>query len=213
MRWPDASLYRYLYGTDSRVVSSPGEVVQIEHVEVDRHVDGVKEIPSGFFTLPDAENISAVIFSNEGTIPKFNRMGFDPYRYPFLRMIRVGSCVDYDPRATIPKAFAYLVGDAREGWGHGVYVYHNPNAKYPIPLDFFRGLGGQHWFANGHPCHELTDFSPFASTTCVYVAERGKLLSMSDAQLRARARKVADGFQAEMQREVGLLAWRDKFIG
>ena len=213
MRWPDASLYRYLYGTESRVVSLPGEVVQVEHIEVDRHVDGVKEIPSGFFGLPDAENISAVIFSNEGTVPKFNRMGFDPNRYPFLRMIRVGSCVDYDPRATIPQAFAYLVGDAPEGWGHGAYVYHNPNAKCPVPLGFFRGLGGQHWFNDGQLRNELRDFAPLTSTTCVYVAASGeRYLTLSDDQLRENAREIRDRFQAKMRSEVGFLAWRDRFV-
>ena len=123
MRWPDASLYRYLYGSDARVVSSPGEVVRIEHQRIDKHVDGAKLIPSNFFDLPDAENVSAIMFSNEGTIPKFKRMGFEPNKHPFMRMIRVGGCVDFDPRATIPRAFAYLVGDDLEDWGHGVYVY------------------------------------------------------------------------------------------
>ena len=214
MRWPDASLHRYLYGTESRVVSSPGEVVQVEHIKVHRHVDGAKDIPSGFFNLPEAENVSAVVFSNEGTVPKFNRMGFNPDKYPFLRMIRVGSCVDYDPKATIPQAFAYLVGDAPEGWCHGAYVYHNPNAKYPISREFFRGLGGQHWFADGKFRNEMTDFAPFASTTHVFLAKPGERhLTISDDRLRGQARKMVEQFQAEMERQVGFLAWRDKFVG
>jgi hypothetical protein len=36
---------------------------------------GQKVIPSGFFDLPGPENVSAVLFSNSGTISKFNRMG------------------------------------------------------------------------------------------------------------------------------------------
>lgn len=42
---------------------------------VDVHRWGPKEIPAGFFRLPGAENISAVIFNNSATISKFNRMG------------------------------------------------------------------------------------------------------------------------------------------
>ena len=129
LRRNDISLVRYLYGSDDKVVSLPGEYVKLEHLKVETHETGDKKIPSGYFELPGAENISAVIFSNEGTIPKFKRMAFDFEKYPFVRMIRSGTCVDFDPTATYPKAFGYLVGDAPEDWGHGVYVYHNPNAN------------------------------------------------------------------------------------
>ena len=207
LRWSDAPLIRYLYGSDGRVVSSPGEVVEIEYTAVDKHVDGVKEIPSGFFNLSDAKNVSAVMFSNEGTIPKFKRMGFDPSRYPSLRMIRVGQRVDFDPRATLPKAFGYLVGDAPEEWCHGAYVYHNPNATHPLPLEFFRKLGGQHWVANGRPRNELREFSPFSSITISF--NEGRL---SDDQLRAHALEMAGELDEQMHRDAGLLAWRDLFI-
>ena len=36
---------------------------------------GETTIPSGFFKLPDADNVSAVIASNEATLPKYNRIG------------------------------------------------------------------------------------------------------------------------------------------
>ncbi len=207
VRSSDAPLIRYLYGSDGRVVSSPGDVVKIAYTTVDRHSDGAKVIPSGFFALPGAENVSAVFFSNEGTIPKFKRMGFDPNKYPFLRMIRVGQCVDFDPRATVPQAFGYLVGDAPETWSHGAYVYHNPNAKYPIPLDFFSTLGGQHWITDGQPHNKLREFSPFASITISFTQGR-----LSDDELRAHARERASELDELMHRDAGLLAWKDMFI-
>ena len=52
-----------------------------------------------------------------------------------VRMIRVGSRTDFDPRATVRRAFAYLVGDDAEDW-HGIAVFHNPRAKHPMLLDF-----------------------------------------------------------------------------
>jgi hypothetical protein len=49
--------------------------VIITHTPIDKHKSGTKETPSAFFAQPNAENVSAVLFSNSGTIPKFNRMG------------------------------------------------------------------------------------------------------------------------------------------
>jgi hypothetical protein len=34
-----------------------------------------QNIPAGFFRQPDAENVSAVLASNQATLTKFNRMG------------------------------------------------------------------------------------------------------------------------------------------
>jgi transposase InsO family protein len=42
--------------------------------KVTTHHWGTKEIPSGFFDLPDAEHVSAVLFNSSGTIAKFNRI-------------------------------------------------------------------------------------------------------------------------------------------
>ena len=138
--------FKYLYGMDHKVVSRPGEPVQIEIVKIAAHRDGDKVIPSGFFDLPEADNVSAVIFSNEGTIPKFNRMGFDFAKHSGVRMVRVGLMMDFDPSATVPAVFGFLVGDFGEEWGHGMSVYHNPNAKHPIPATFFDGFSRQYRF-------------------------------------------------------------------
>jgi hypothetical protein len=213
IRRNDISLVRYLYGTDDKVISLPGEYVKLEHIKVEEHKVGDKKIPSGFFALPDAENVSAVIFSNEGTIPKFKRMAFDFDKYPFVRMIRSGTCVDFDPTATYPKAFGYLVGDAPEDWAHGVYVYHNPKAKHPIPLDFFRGIGGQIWVKDGEMDNEFRDFSPFASLTINFEAKPAEdRLGVSDEYLRAFARKKTIELEELLKQDLEFHAWRDKFV-
>jgi hypothetical protein len=213
IRRNDISLFRYLYGTDAKVISLPGEYVKLEHIKVETHEAGEKRIPSGYFELPGAENVSAVIFSNEGTIPKFKRMAFDFDRYPFVRMIRSGTCLDFDPTATYPKAFGYLVGDAPEDWGHGVYVYHNPNAMHPIPLSFFKAIGGQHWVKDGVEDNEFRDFSPFASLTITFEAKPGEdRLRVSDDYLRALAAKKTMELDALLKRDLEFHAWRDQLI-
>lgn len=50
---------------------------ELPHTAPALSYDVKKQIPSGFFNLPDAENVSAVLFTNTGTIPKFLRMAND----------------------------------------------------------------------------------------------------------------------------------------
>lgn len=194
------------------MVSLPGEVVKLETLKVENHT-AWKTIPSAFFTWEGAENISAVIFSNEGTIAKFGRMAFEFEKYPYVRMIRVGGCVDFDPTATYPKAFGYLVGDAPEDWAHGAYVYHNPRALYPVPLDFFRGIGGQHWMVDGELHNEFRDFSPFTSLTMTYQAPEGmEKVPLDDNTLRKLAASKAMALEEENKKLLEFHAWRDQLI-
>ena len=213
IRTSDAPLVRYLYGVEHKVVSLPGESVRIEFAKVPSHKHGTKEIPSGFFDLPGAENVSAVIFSNEGTLMKFNRMGFNFQSYPGVRMVRVGFTVDFDPSATAPATFGYLVGDFYEEWGHGMMVYHNPNAIHPIPIGFFEGFSGIHWIEDGQYENLFRDFSPHSSVTVTYQTRGSeRKLSVLDRILRKEARRKASELAA-IAEGAELLAWRDKFVG
>ena len=213
VRTSDAPLFRYLYGMDHKVVSLPGEPVEIEIVKVATHKHGDKEIPSGFFDLPGAENVSAVVFSNEGTIMKFNRMGFRFEKYREVRMVRVGFTMDFNPAATAPAAFGYLVGDFDEEWGHGMSVYHNPNATHPVPVNFFEGFSGRHWFENGNYENLFRDFSPYSSVTATHLTTgyQNELVIL-DQLLREEADTKGSEL-AEATDEAQYLAWRDKFVG
>ncbi len=214
VRSSDGPLFQYLYGMEHKVVSSPGEPVRIDIVKIAAHKHGDKEIPSGFFDLPGAENVSAVIFSNEGTIPKFNRMGFDFDKHRGVRMTRVGMMMDFDPVATVPTTFGYLVGDFNEEWGHGMSVFHNPNAKHPIPVGFFEGFSGRHWFENGQYENLFRDFSPYSSLTAMYstMGYEDKLAGL-DQVLREDAQEKAQELASIIHDEARFLAWRDKFVG
>ena len=125
----------YIYGyTHDCELGSDGKL-RILPRKIEAHQWGSKEIPSGFFDLPDAENVSAVLFSNSGTISKFNRMGLlAGFGSPRLRLDRVGHIVDHDPNSTTPISFHRSVNDPeyQERWSEGVDVWHNPRAKQPL---------------------------------------------------------------------------------
>ena len=183
------SLDRYLYGVDGVVSSAAGESVRVTHFSVAEHRKGSKIIPSGFFSLPGSENISAVLFSNSATVPKFNRMGYDAARFPYIRMIRSGVCHDYRETAVLPKAFAYKVGTQAEDWGEGLSVFHNPMALRELPFEFFPDLS-QHWLdaAGFHPM--LRPFHPYASITEVYATERQGSLAALDESIPTRVKNL-----------------------
>jgi len=72
MLWTHPFLLQYLYGLRPATGSKVGEVT---YIGITEHIFDGKEIPSRFFFQPECENVSAVLFSNSGTISKFNRMG------------------------------------------------------------------------------------------------------------------------------------------
>jgi len=130
------ALTTYLYGRRPDAVRDfRGNLIPAS-VPVAEHVWGQKRVPSGFFYLPDAENISAVISSREATLSKFNRIGFKAgFGSPRVRMIRDGTRYVPDRNRREPEQVRLSVNAKRyrERWEDGLEVYHNPNAK--IRLD------------------------------------------------------------------------------
>jgi hypothetical protein len=129
-------LERYAYGLHARLTSSVGQEVRYVEEELAKHV-GRKTIPSGFFKLEGAENVSALLFSNAGTIAKFSRMGFLKHPVPGMIIARFGTEYDDNPKAIMPAAFSYFVDEEAEDWNDEAVVLHNPYAKYPLPDAFF----------------------------------------------------------------------------
>ena len=164
----------YLYGyahdwehlKDGTLVITPRKVTS--------HRWGNKEVPSGFFGLPGAENISAVVANTSATISKFNRMGvvagFGSKR---VRLIRRGFATDLDPNASKPKAFVLDVNrpDYRETWIEGMDVYHNPNALHPLAPEMLPGAA-HHFIEQGGQLRSFVpDWQPLSSTTHILVPE------------------------------------------
>jgi hypothetical protein len=130
-----------------------------------------KEIPSGFFFQPDAQHISAVLFSISGTAPKFNRMGQEgPFHSNAVRMIRYGTRYRHDPNAAFPAPFVYEVGHSewQETWREGTTLIHNPTAFHPVPAGL-PGAGAEQRLEGSQIVADLAEpFRPYGSVTHNY---------------------------------------------
>lgn len=138
MTWSRTALSEYLYGIRTRIVDGKPLVEDIE-----KHSWEGKEIPSGFFCQDEAENISAVLFSNQATIPKFNRMGkIAGLGSADVKLIRNGFLYNPDPEAIHPIPFSKDLDDPdyEESWSDGLIMFHNPNAKHPVDPDAFSDI-------------------------------------------------------------------------
>lgn len=141
MTWSQGSLITYLYGFEyDHFFDSNGNLI-VKPIKVTTHPkgDGRNSIPSGFFFQENSENVSAVLHSSCATVSKFSRIGkqcgLDENN---VLMYRIASVYNPDPNAVIPQIFSYFVTEQNsEPWSEGVTVFHNPNAKYPLPADFF----------------------------------------------------------------------------
>ena len=168
MVYTRSALLIYLYGYEFDWTYGINGLLNIIPKKITEHRWDNKIIPSGFFDLPDAENVSAVLFNNSGTIAKFKRMGvlagFGSRR---LVLVRTGFAVDHDPNATRPRPFKFGVNalDYHETWTEGLDVFHNPRAKHPIEPEMLPGAA-HHWLLEEGQMKSLTPtFHPLASIT------------------------------------------------
>jgi hypothetical protein len=167
MTWSSSALFEYLYGVTHEFTRDEDGRLLISPLEIEYHEHEGKKIRSGFFYLPAAENVSAVLFSSSGTISKFNRMGrLAGFGVPNLMLIRHGVRHDHDPNASLPRPFAFSVtpGTCTETWGEGLSLFHNPNARFPVPEDMFPSIA-HHKFVDGQIQSVLPEFHPYASMT------------------------------------------------
>jgi hypothetical protein len=175
----DFALSQYVYGLRQSADWSADGNLDIKTSHVDIHTLGEKKIPSNFFKQPDAENISAIIFTNSGTFSKFARMGFHQgFGCDVLHINRSGYCFNPDPNAMDPTFFSYNLDDPPfvESWGQGLVVLHNPNCLRPIPKDFFVDAV-QGYIEDGILKHDHTYWHPISSKTLInYMGEAKKTL-------------------------------------
>jgi hypothetical protein len=165
----DAGLTQYLYGLRSEpTMTEHGELV-VDASEITSHRKATKVVDSGFFDQPGTERISAILFTNAGTIAKFSRMGYQAgFGRDSTHITRRGTSFDPEPSAMLPRFFKYDLDAAPrvETWGEGMVCFHNPNAALKLPNGYFpdavdtRLIKGQ--IVSIHPA-----WHPFASTTNV----------------------------------------------
>lgn len=166
MTWSGTALINYLYGVRHEFSKDEEGNLIISPLKIETHQVGSKVIPSGYFFQPDAENISAILYTAGGTISKFNRMGKQAgFGSASVIMQRMGTHHDHDPNASLPKMFSYEVNEqCEETWGEGVSMYHNPNALHPVPRELFPSIA-HHRFEDGQIVSVLPEFHTYASQT------------------------------------------------
>lgn len=166
------ALSQYLFGVDHAFHFDESGSLVVTGAPIKEHV-GSKTIPSNFFAQPDAENISAVLFTNAGTVPKFARIGQQgKHHSDAVRMVRYGTCLDPDPNAVNPEHFAFEVGDPDvplEPWRDGAVLIHNPNALRPLPPGWIGASAEESLTSQGTVETNYNDpFQPFASMTAMF---------------------------------------------
>lgn len=176
MTWSTTALVTYLYGFRYTHSYDDGGnlIITPEKIELHKNPDTGKIIPSGFFFQPGTENISAILHTTSGTISKFNRIGkqcgFDESD---TIMIREVAFHNHDKNASRPHFAKYRVTEeCEETWSEGVSIYHNPNAVYPLPKDFFPSAA-QHTLENDMIVSQLPDVYVYSSfTTLISVTDK-----------------------------------------
>jgi hypothetical protein len=173
--YTQSALWPYLYGHRVEWEKINGQLLVKASRNLE-HVFGTKKIPSGFFDLPDSENVSAVLFSNAGTIAKFDRMGVVAgFALPEHHYVRYGFRYNSDPNATEPTFFQENVSNPeyKEFWSDELQLFHNPKAKHPVPTEWFGDLT-QHWFKDGKQFTVMPDGHVLGSLTGIFSPKSGK---------------------------------------
>ena len=138
MMWSRKALELYLFGVKRTYTFSPENGIIEKTVSITSHAWGDKEIPSNFFSQPDAENISAVVHSNQATIGKFLRMGYlAEFGRQDLDIKFVGQAIYDNSQVYIDFDRDVCSKKYEEYWRDSITIYHNPNALYPLDLNLF----------------------------------------------------------------------------
>lgn len=169
MTFTQSALQIYLYGFVQEVEGNEGER-RIVPRRVASHRWNDKEIPSGFFFLPGCENVSAVMFSNSGTISKFNRMGLIArFGSDRIRMFRRGAAYNHSKDALEPVVFFKDLSDPgySESWVEGMSVFHNPSALKPLDIRMLPGAAHHFLERDGTLRSLIPEWHPLGSWTIV----------------------------------------------
>jgi ribosomal protein L30/L7E len=164
MHMVTTAMTEYVYGR--REVLDDNGNIKIEWI--DEHVWENRREESGFFDLPDAENISAVTVNPQGTLPKFNRLGYlAEFGSKRVRMIRSGLArIDGNSEPFVHKV--HELGYA-ESWAEGMVVLHNPRARIKLPMEMIPGASHDFLQSDGWIMSYSPKFHPLLSRTAITV--------------------------------------------
>ena len=164
------SIYLYGYAHNDWEHDEHGNLSILPR-KIETHRWGSKVIPSGFFQQPNSEKISAVMFSNSGTISKFNRMGIlAGFGSSRVLISCQGTKVALDRNATIPDVFYKIVNasDYHESWSDGLDVFHNPRAEISIEENCIPGAAHHYIEEDGQIYSNAPETHPLITRTTVY---------------------------------------------
>jgi hypothetical protein len=142
MTWSHTALPVYLNGLSAEVLQDEDGKIVGKEKAISAFAKGANRIIP-FFEQPDTEHISAILFSNAGTVAKFNRMGARAgFGDPFVSLRRTGGWNDPGPDAYEPIAFDLDVESPfySEKWAEELEMHHNPKALHPIDDELFPGI-------------------------------------------------------------------------
>jgi hypothetical protein len=176
MTFARSGLINYLYGYEHNPHRDADGKLVVVATKVAEHRWGRKRSESGFFDLPGAEHVSAVIFNSSATLPKFNRIGYVAgFGSRRVRMIRHGTVWNPDVDATRPIPFEARVDDPdyTESWTEGLDVFHNPRAVIPLNPEHFPEAVHHYLQPDGNMSSVQASglAQPLASLTQIFIPE------------------------------------------
>jgi hypothetical protein len=169
MRMITSAMTEYVFGVRHSLVEGGRRIEWIKE-----HVWGNSHEQSGFFKFPNAENISAVIVNAQGTLPKFNRLGYlAEFGNRCVRMVRTGVARgERNPDNPMPQPFVHNVHEAgyAETWVEGMVVLHNPQARIKLPPEMIPGASHEFLQSDGKIMSLVPEFHPVFSQTEIKIA-------------------------------------------
>lgn len=165
MTWSASALVEYLYGI-RQIEEPPGSGQLVSRAVEDYRWPGKEPVPAGFFSQPHAEHISAVLGNPNGTLTKFNRIGYiSGFGDRETRMLRRGLAYRGGLSPEVFVAEVHADGYV-ETWCEGLSVFHNPNALIPLPDDAIPEAA-HHTIRDGRIVASHPDFLPIGSVTLI----------------------------------------------
>jgi hypothetical protein len=223
----DESVARYLYGTESYSDWVVRNGLLVREAPVENHSFMSRTIPSNFFATEATEGVSAIVWCNQFTVPRFFRIAAQAAGLPAdVDGVVEGERATGDARCFEP--FSYRLGECPAGaerWSRGVTVFVNPSARIKLPEEFFP-CTSSFQVRDGRLIRDVNGFHPLTSRMFVYVGakntpllgevERSEHLPLTDEELLERVRMSSGsvsicGWQTKQGRiEIGL---RDEETG
>ncbi|MEZ4311910.1 MAG: hypothetical protein R3F14_28110 [Polyangiaceae bacterium] len=172
--YTDDALATYLYGLEEYTGLVEHNGSWVRSIPVEHHTYKGRSITSNFFGQPDSEHVSAVIYANSFTVPKFLRISIQSGAETGTWARRKGTAiVPISETAAQLADFEYVIGspDApHETWAQGVTVFFNPRARVPLRDDLL-ACTSAFKLEGGSIVREVYDFHPLATLTTHYDKE------------------------------------------